>query len=308
VIPGGVLHPGAIDANRRGELSEEQRRNLDAWASAKRRGQLNFAVWMIVMAILIGLFASPRASIVKRASTAAVCLTIAAALIVRSVLGSDALTRDVRRGQVLSAEGAIGKRRIGYARSNASYFLEIGSQRFKAASSTYTAAPDAGLVRVFYIPDSRRVVNLERLPDAPLPESGLGPGILQSLGVSLLSPTREERNEAHAGMAAMHDAIAASVSRPPASPSSARDPRPLGESLVGTWSNPMMRVTFAANGAVTTSMFGRRMDGQWSVDGPGRLRADIAGRQGTAEAWIVGEQLTINLDGTALTFARVGDQ
>ena len=37
----------------------------------------------------------------------------------------------------------------------------------------YRAAPDAGIVRLYYLPASRHVVNLERLPDRTLAEGAI---------------------------------------------------------------------------------------------------------------------------------------
>jgi hypothetical protein len=87
--------------------------------------------------------------------------------------------------------------------------------------ATYDAAPDAGVVRLYYLPRSRRVVNLERLPNAPLPD--------------VVTP----------------QTMAASVRA--------------------------------------------------------AVRADITGRQETADAWVAGNQLTIAAEGAGLTLTRKSD-
>jgi hypothetical protein len=66
----------------------------------------------------------------------------------------------------------------------------------------------------------------------------------------------------------------------------------------------VIKVTFASDGTVTTLMFGATQNGRWSVDGDGRLRAEIAGRGGAVDARIAGDQLTVNIDGSAMTFSR----
>jgi hypothetical protein len=39
-----------------------------------------------------------------------------------------------------------------------------------AGMSGWNAAPSAGYVRAFYLPRTKWIVNLERLPDRPLPD------------------------------------------------------------------------------------------------------------------------------------------
>jgi hypothetical protein len=297
--------PDALDANRRGDLSDEQLRGFGALSRYRRRDSLSIAAFLVAGALLIGFFASPTSSAVLRALVTVGCLAIAAVLVVRSVTGSDALTRDLRRVQVQSVEGAIGKRRpASGGRSVSTYFLDVGDRSFKVAPATYDAAPDAGIVRVYFLPRSRKIVNLERLPDPPL-QSDLTPrGIVESLGTALWSHSRREANEARAGLAGVADALKATFAQSPGSPPEVRDPRPLSDAIIGTWSNALMKVSFSADGRVAIRMFGTERDGHWSVDGTGRLRADITGRQETADAWVAGNQLTVTAEGKSLTLTR----
>jgi hypothetical protein len=206
--------------------------------------------------------------------------------------------------QVASAEGAIGKRRIAGGRAQSTYLLDVGDRTFKVSRATCDAAPDAGLVRLYFLPRSRKIVNLERLPNPPLPKEVTAQGIVHSLSTAFVG-TRSQRNEARAEMAGLGDALKASFAGEQAAPpSGARDPRALEKAIVGTWTNGLMNVTFSAAGTVTIHMLGRKRDGHWSVDGGGRLCADITGRQQAADAWIDGNQLTIAADGTGLTFTR----
>ena len=82
----------------------------------------------------------------------------------------DPLAADVREGRVEIVQGAVGKSRMrstsrtGFTR----YYLIVGCQ-LQAYWSAYDAAPDAGYVRAFYLPRTRRLVNLERLPNPPGP-------------------------------------------------------------------------------------------------------------------------------------------
>jgi hypothetical protein len=303
--PVNPFPPDALEANRRGELSEAQRRGFGALSRDRRRSGLSSAAFFTAGALLIAFFASPSASIVLRMLLTAAGLAIAAFLVVRSITGADALTRDLRRVQVQCAEGAIGKRRLGASGRVTTCFLDVGDQTFQVAPATYEAAPDAGRVRVYFLPRSRKVVNLERLPNAPLPDEVTPQGILKSLGAAIHSHNRREENEARAEIASLGDVVKASFAQSPAAPPpGARDPRPLDEAILGTWTNGLMKVTFSADGRVTTNMFGAARSGHWSVDPAGRLRADITGRLETADAWVAGNQLTVAAEGAGLTFTR----
>jgi hypothetical protein len=83
-----------------------------------------------------------------------------------------------------------------------------------------------------------------------------------------------------------------------------RDPEPLAELLVGSWSNQMMTVTFRDDGTVTVRMAGRERDGNWSVDVDGRLSSNITGQQEVADASVSGDQLTIAQGGQGFRLKR----
>jgi hypothetical protein len=305
--PSNPFPPDALEANRRGELSDAQRRGFGALSGYQRRNDFSIAGFLVAGAVLVGFFASPTASPLLRGLIPILCLALAAFLVVRSITGGGALTRDLRQGRVESAEGAIGKRRPsgGGGRSVSTYFLDVGDRHFKVTPAPYEAAPDAGFVRLYYLPHSRKVVNLERLPNAPLPDELTPQGILGALKTAVLSSGLRQRNEARAGIASVGEAMEAAFTHSAAPPPpDARDPRPLREAIVGTWTSPLMKVTFSARGGVTMHMLGGERAGHWSVDAGGRLRSDITGREETADAWIAGNQLTIAAEGDGLTFTR----
>jgi hypothetical protein len=109
---------------------------------------------------------------------------------------------------------------------------------------------------------------------------------------------------ARAELAAIGNAVRGdSVPPPPGS----RDPRPLAEAIVGTWRNPMMTVTFSADGTASmkSALPGVDREARWSVDASGKLVADIAGTTEPAEAWIASDRLTVVLGGQSLAFVRV---
>lgn len=311
--PADVFQAEALDANRRGELTDAQLRGFGKLSGYKRRSALSSAAFLVAGAVLVGFFASPSASPALRVLIPLVCLVIAAFLVLRTITGSDALTRDLRQREVQSVQGAIGKSRIGGGRAADTYFLDVGDERFKVAPATYGVAPDAGYVRLYFLPHSRKIVNLEVLPNPAL-ESGATPGdvlrgvspqsILRTFSASVYSHNRREANEARASFAALSDAFDSLVTQSPGPPLGARDPRPLDEAIVGTWSNGFMTVAFLADGSVKADMLGRHEQGRWSVDSNGRLRADVMGQQQAAEAWVAGDRLTISADGQGLTFTR----
>ena len=307
-----VLAPDALEANRHGELSDAQRRGFGNQARYHRKSQLQFAGIALVIAVLVGGFASSTAPILTRALITIIALAIAAVLVVRSVTGADALTRDLRSARVEFVDGAIGKRTIGGGRARNTYFLEVGDRQFVVARGTHDLAPDAGYVRLYFLPRSRKVVNLERLPDPryqnampqDLAREIRSPEVLRTLGAAMHSHTVRETNEARATLAAMAGAMQAAFAPQPAPPPGARDPRPLGHAIIGTWTNGFITISFFADGRVSADMMGRTQDGHWSVDANGHLVADVMGQARAAEAWIAGDQLTISADGEGITLTR----
>jgi hypothetical protein len=299
-VTASPLSADALDANRRGELSADQRRGFDNLAASQRRSALSAAAMLFAGALLVALFGSPDA-FASRMIASSIAATIAAVVFLRAVTGADALTRDVKSGQVLSTEGAIGRHSISGRISTR--FLDVGDSRFKVGRSTYAAAQEAGFARVYYLPHSRKVVNIERLPDAPLPSSLTPRDIVEKVGAGLFGPTRRARNEARAEVAAVGNALNASLTtgEAPMPPSEAAS---LAEAIVGTWGNQLITATFSADGHVSLRMFGTSREGRWSVDAEGRLATDVLGHEGAADARIVGDTLTVAVDGQGMTFSR----
>lgn len=297
----------ALEANRVGALSEQQRQNLGALSRYRRRNAATIALFLLAVGAILMFAPNPRAPLVQRELIAAGAALLAAFLIVRAVTGNDALTRDLRESRVESVEGAIGKRRVGGGRARDTYFIEIADRRFRIGQATYHDLPDAGWARVYFLPLTRHVVNVEPLPNAsPRPEMTKD-GILQALRATL-SGNRQEANEARAGIASVGDALKAAFdgsSEPPAA--AARDPRPLDQAILGTWTSPVLRVTFSEDGTATVRMFGGDKNGRWSVDPDGKLHAGIMGHEQSVDAWVAGDRLTVVADGRTITLTR-GEQ
>ena len=268
--------PDALETNRHGRLTDAQRRNLGALAGYNRRNGIRIALFLIAGAAIVLLLARRDAPVLLRYGTVAGALALAAFLVARSLSGSDALTRDLVEARVQFADGAIRKRRVSAGRAPNTYYLDLDGETFKIGRSTYEWLPDAGRVRVYFLPRSRGVVNVEILSSAPTTM-----------------------------LAAAFDAVTATLDRSPQPPpTGARDPRPLADAVVGTSTNGVIRVTFAADGTLALRMLASERKGHWSVDATGRLRADITGGEQTVDAWIAGDRLTVVLEGEGLTLTR----
>jgi hypothetical protein len=291
-----------LEENRIGELSDQQRKNLGALSRYRRRNAATIAMFCLAVAAILLFAPNPRAPLVTRELIAAAAGLLAAFFIVRAVTGNDALTRDLHESRVESVEGAIGKRRLSTGRM-ANYYLDVGDRTFSVGSGWYHQAPDAGWVRAYYLPLSKMIVNVEQRPNAsPAPEMTRD-GIMRTLGATL-SGNRREANEARAGIASVSDALKSAFDGSPQPPADTRDSRPLDQAILGTWTNPLIRVTFSEGGLATVHMFGGDKNGRWSVDADGKLRAGIMGQEQAVDAWVAGNTLTVVADGRAVTFTR----
>ena len=171
------------------------------------------------------------------------------------------------------------------------------------------AAPDAGYVRAYYLPRTRKLVNLERLPNPPLPA---GPdearGMFGRMARAFATGNPVAFAEARANAAGLLDAGQELIREP----SNAASDRGAGglvrEALVGRWTHPLVTVTLAEDGTATvTTIVGSTEAGHWSVDGHGRLLTDVTGAMEPTDAVLDGGRLTIQLEGRRLTFTRSAD-
>jgi hypothetical protein len=308
----GPFPQSALATNAGGQLTDDQRRQWRANSRGIRKSELSFAAVLVVIGALVAFAPGPAKYATVKPIIGIVCFVVAALLLVRAFMGGDAITEDVRAGRVESVEGAITKfERQSRGRGSAanSYYFDVSGKRLEVYRAGYQAAPEAGYVRVYYLPKSRRVVNLEHLPDPPMP--ALTPANAQSVVQELLTHHGNDENsraETRANMAAMASQFRAQMQQaavPP--PAEQRDARPLAEAIVGTWSNPFMTVMFAADGTATsTTSNGHQSSGTWSVDAQGLLHAGLVGHDNVGQAWITGTTLTITEKGMGLSFERSG--
>jgi hypothetical protein len=304
------LHPEALDANRAGRLTDAQLASLRRYDRGPRGNNLWVAVFCVIVAVVLFGSRSPARNAALRPYAGVGALLIAGGLVLRTLGIGGRLARDLRAGRVEAIDGAITKVHHSFGTGGPAaerHELQVAGQRFSVLRGTYAAAPDAGIVRLYYLPTSRHVVNLERLPDRPLPAGALESprDVLESLGASLRS-RGVAGAEARATVAAMESAMEREVTADPTPPPSAeRDPRPLAEALAGRWRAGPVSIDFAPDGTVSLVLpGGLQRRGRWRIDASGRLHADGAEGEMVGDAWVVGDTLTIAAKNDAYRFRR----
>jgi len=296
-----TLWPDALVDNRAGRLTGAQRKNLGAMSRGWRTAEVQFAGVFAVIGLLVWFAEGPARYAVIKPLVGIAFLILAVTLVVIAVVGADPVTRDARAGRVASAEGAIRKwteTTHGRSSSTTSHYAEVDNIRVEMSQPTYQDVPGAGIVRIFYLPNSHRLVNFEQLADRPLPDGAMTDRhfALKAAAGSIFGSA-----DARAEMAAMEHVMQAQV-KTSLTPPAAGETRPLGEALPGTWTNSMMTVTFGADGSVSAILpGGMKRSGHWSVDSSGHLVTDLMGRHGSLEAWVTGEELTVKLGGQGVT-------
>jgi len=299
----------ALSTNQSGRLTDEQSQRWARIAKGRRQSVRGVAYVFAAMSALLLFFPGPAANAAARTKGGIAFLAGTAILLVGANL--EPVNADVREGRVESVEGAIAKRlrqSRGPGGGSQFYYLDVGGRRLRASRVAFDAAPDAGYVRVYFLPRSGRVVNLEQLADPAIPTgSGAAQEIFQDFAQAVLSRDRIAIAEASAHVAALKHAFEG----PPPPPSSDGSDRASSshlrsDDLYGTWTNPMVTVTFRKNGIATmTPAFGApRQDGHWSVDANGRLLTDASGTMEPVEAFFEGKRLTIVIDGQRVAFTR----
>lgn len=307
----GPFSRDALDTNRAGRLSDAQR---DVWrriVRERRKGSRGLAWPVGGIGVLLLVANGPASKALMRQTFGLGFLAFAAALLFVGTVWQGALATDVEEGRVKTIEGAISKRKdwVGTGRSSARrYYIDVAGLSLLTGVSAYDAAPDAGIVRVFYLPRSRRLVNLERLPDRPLPESpsDVKRQIIDKLEQGIRGHDEVAMAEARAAASALQAAVSPQPSNPPPPDRlAARDPDAFARALEGSWTNRLLTVEFGADGRVTITLpLGAPRTGRWSVDANGKLIADFTGEAQATDAWIERDQLTISFAGEQVTLRR----
>jgi hypothetical protein len=274
---------GALGANRPGQLSPGQLRDLHASVRYRSKG------------------------------------------LVRHLLHShDAFARDVANGRVESAEGAITKKiwqpgdLTGESDAPPSYEIWVasqlaGNQQFKSGQDFYDFAPSDGMVRLFYLPQSRWAVNFELLPDAPPAHRRLDEWVQQNLldqraarQARDVVGEAEVRAEVRAEAAAIQRyAVGSPAGHRPAA-GERLEPDALREAAIGDWASPMLSISIRNDGTLTATMAsGATSSGRWSVDASGRVVTDVMGAALAIDASIAGDVLTLVINGRTLNLRRL---
>ena len=320
----------ALDANRSGRLTPDQSAFYRGEAASDRK---NLLVGGLVVAglgavVVIGALTGRAPGGRLESLLVGVALLAVGALVAYfvGIRGSQAKAVAVDAGRVASLEGPIRRdrrdRRDGLFGDDSShispgneyeYYLLVGDRRFSVPREQWEAAPEDGIVRVYLLGDSDRIVNLERIADAPPPQV---PGFVRAaLELAATSPDSDRAAQAQA-LLHQADALtgAAAVTNASAAPSAAAATSgapsgapavPLDEALLGTWRSDLAGITyeFRADGSATATLprHGAR-EQRWSLAGPGMIHLDDA----TLHATIDGDALSLGEPPRFLVFHRVG--
>ncbi len=302
----------ALEANRAGRLTDAQARELRARASSTRKELLVLAVGFAVIGVVVLTGPGPASGAAVRLIGGVAGLVIGAALAVAGLPVGSALARELRDPRVDTVEGAVlrNERRVHAAGSSrATYSITVAHRRYAVDRALFDATPDAGHVRIYVLPRSHTVVNLERLADRPVTDAVIGsPQTLRDIGREMRSGDTDREAEALAELTALNQALRPETHKGvQAPPAKARDPRPLAESILGAWETGHRTYTFVAGGELTlTAPSGRTVGGHWSVDESGRLRIGLGSNpDDVAQAWVADGVLSIAVQGETLVLHRV---
>ncbi|HEX8968314.1 MAG TPA: hypothetical protein VF937_10560, partial [Chloroflexota bacterium] len=148
---GDALGPEALDMNRSGRLSDEQRGALRGRSWSLRKSELNLAVIVTIIGLVVWLAPGPARYATLKPLFGVAALIVAAFLLWRALTGVDSLTEDVRAGEVRSVDGAIAKHVVstsGRTSGTTRHYFDVAGQRLHVDSANwYRLAPDAGWVR-----------------------------------------------------------------------------------------------------------------------------------------------------------------
>jgi len=297
--------PEALSANRSGRLTDDQVQRLRRMVSGRGRSTRGLSLPVGAIGALLLVLSGPAATANKRHLAGLGFLTAAAVLLVAPAF--DPLAADLRDGRVETVEGAIGKRRVQSPRAAfPRYYLNIAGRQLRTYRSDYDAAPDAGYVRAYYLSRTRRLINLERLPNPPLPSS---PDEVRDMfgriARSIISRDPVASAEARARAAGLFDAVQGAMVERSDLPSGPAAGGLVRSALVGRWTHPLVTITLAEDGTATvTTIAGASQAGHWSVDSQGRLLTDATGTMQPTDAALDGDRLTIQVGHRRVTLTR----
>jgi hypothetical protein len=290
----------ALDDNRAGRLTAEQIRGLHIDArESKRSGVLaGFTLLAVGLFILWGTIAGR----VPGSRLQSLAVGGAIAVVGGLLLGSRGMTRGPRAAETASestvldvvegpfrrersdrqfAQDLAGSTRSLHTGAQYNYFLHVGDRRLSVGQPAYDAAPEDGIVRVYLLPRSDRIVNLERIADAPAtPFEARAAAMLRERFGAALEDERPSRANA-----------------------SATTPTTLRAALLGLWQaqDLPLRLEFHADGTVVGGEAGAAGRKRWDVLDVGRIRIDGEDRRVEVD----GDELSLATRGPTLRFRRV---
>lgn len=304
-----------LATNRDGRLTESQRRSLGIEERGRRRLALIGALFLLLFVAYIVFMPGIDPSGTTRYSFLVGSMVLAIALVYRSLFHVSSLARDLREGNVLSFEGALDKSRASEDDSDddrRTYLVDIGDKGFSIDRAMYRAVFNGTYLRVFYLPHSSRVVSYEQLghgaavggPSILSFFETLGTGVVSrnaSVGEDVADIARPATGPVEQHVYQQPIAATEEGENPDETPS-------LAGAIAGTWTSPIMTITFGPDGIVdVVTIGGLKRWGHWSIDADGHLHSDVLGKNAVVGARVAGDQLTISLGATeaGLAFDRV---
>ncbi len=262
-----TLAEDALAANRAGRLADSQRTawvaGVRAWIGGYRLGAVAFGA--VGVAVLLGLGKNEPG--ITRYLGIAGCFLVAGVLAWASYVPPHRLAVDLREGRVETVEGPVRKRRVYTSNTTPTrHYLRVGGRQFQCTPWQYEAASDSGPYRLYVLPRSHKVINLEPL-------------------MATATPGRAPSEPAGAVQA---------------------EARPSAAELVGTWRGPGITATFLADGAASARLAnGVTVPGRWSIGADGRVQVTgLAGGDETVDVAIAGDTLEVRMDGARIPFHR----
>jgi hypothetical protein len=163
-----ALSPADLDTNRKGRLSEMQRRAMHTLEIVYRIHRVLGALFFAGLEVLV--FTQPWApgDTWFRPPIAAFFAAATVMLLFWGILFGDSLANDLRLGRVFAIDGAVRKwvrQTNGQRSAILKYYLAVGRFSFEISPQGYRKVPEAGRFRLYFLPRSRHVVNLEQLPE-----------------------------------------------------------------------------------------------------------------------------------------------
>lgn len=315
----------ALDANRAGHLTPDQTVLFRKEAGTDRWNLLfgGLAVGALGAALVFGAVTGriPGNRVEPLLVGLALLAVGVAVMYFGGIRGSRAKAAAAEAGRVTAVEGPFRRERRDrrdidgsshYAPGNEyAYYLFVGDREFDVSQEAYDAAPEDGVVRAYLLGDSNRIVNLERIADAPPPQV---PAIVRA-AMERAAQSEDPRKAAQAqamlrqaelmmagGAAGASPVPAADTARAavPANPAV-----PLEEAILGTWRSDLVGISyeFRVDGTALATFAGHASgEVRWTAAGPGTIHLDDS----TLQAIVNGDELSLGEPPALLSFHRIG--